>query len=646
MLLDASSPSLAILTALPKEHAAVSRLMLDSSVLSLEEDATLYRVGSIPGATGVHRVVLACLPKYGNNTAGITTTNIVRSFPSVKDVLMVGICAGVPRPDRPQAHVRLGDVVVSSGAGVAQFDLGAVKANAFEYRATPPPPSARLLQAVNLLESELLLQPDLWPTTLSNFLSQAGVVRPKREPPHPFRHPRDRDRRAGFPRIFRGIIGASNALIKNAEHRDEIAKRHNLLAIEMEGSGVADATWDAGLGYLLVRGVCDYGDEQKDDSWQEYAAHVAAGYAETLLLTIPGAVHDSESSDDYASMAPAHVPDEKIRSLFAGLGGFTPDIAITKGADTGPRNIGPESTVPASELAIHLSASRLTVTCWASEDLVACGGFEDRIYWVDLASGALWSTKGTGAKLRAMILMGDVLVCADDSGQVAIIAPDHEASHIICRSNSPIYSLAYHPEGRRLYTGDRSGRITEWAVQREPHRAQRLSVVEQLPAPVFSLVERNGFLFAGDGSGSFLERDLRTRRATSTQVSTSALFAVDASNDLGTVVAGSSDGTLHSLSPRRVSVPLHDDAVRAIALAGNWALTSSKDGSVKAHNIATGSTTVIWTWRDYGYGVALSPSTKRFAMVSGGGELAVLDFPKPLGEMNLQDVEIMRRIND
>jgi len=39
-------------------------------------------------------------------------------------------------------------------------------------------------------------------------------------------------------------------------------------AVEMEGSGVADATWSHGVGYLVVRGVCDYCDANKNDQWQ------------------------------------------------------------------------------------------------------------------------------------------------------------------------------------------------------------------------------------------------------------------------------------------------------------------------------------------------------------------------------------------
>lgn len=290
-------PSLAILTALPKEHGAVQRLIARHSRYQVKGDPTIYTLGIIPGRGGNHAVVHACLSKYANNPAAVTATNILRSFPSVQDILLVGIAAGVPRPDRPDAHVRLGDVVVSSGPGIVQFDLGAATRRGFEVRSTAPPPSARLLQAVNMLESEILTGSFSWSEFLARFLRKAHVSRPSREQKRDFDHPADPARERGVPRLFRGKIGASNTLMKLAKKRDRVAKAHGLLALEMEGSGVADATWEGGVGYLVVRGVCDYGDAGKNDTWQAYAAHVAAGYLGSLLLQLSPIPSSSRLAD-------------------------------------------------------------------------------------------------------------------------------------------------------------------------------------------------------------------------------------------------------------------------------------------------------------------------------------------------------------
>lgn len=70
--------------------------------------------------------------------------------------------------------------------------------------------------------------------------------------------------------------------------RDKLRDDHGILAVEMEGSGVADATWAQGVGgYLLIRGTCDYCDEHKNNLWQGSAAVAAAAYARALIQVLP-----------------------------------------------------------------------------------------------------------------------------------------------------------------------------------------------------------------------------------------------------------------------------------------------------------------------------------------------------------------------
>ena len=51
----------------------------------------------------------------------------------------------------------------------------------------------------------------------------------------------------------------------------------------MEGSGIADATWDKEKGYIVIRGICDYCNMDKGDIWQKYAAIVAASFTRIVL---------------------------------------------------------------------------------------------------------------------------------------------------------------------------------------------------------------------------------------------------------------------------------------------------------------------------------------------------------------------------
>jgi nucleoside phosphorylase len=96
---------------LPKEQTAATAL-LDERHVDLPKppnDHNTYTLGSVGG----HNVVIVCLPKgrIGTNSAAVSVTQMVDTFPSIKIGLMVGIGGGVP------SKVKLGDVVVSTPAG-------------------------------------------------------------------------------------------------------------------------------------------------------------------------------------------------------------------------------------------------------------------------------------------------------------------------------------------------------------------------------------------------------------------------------------------------------------------------------------------------------------------------------------------------
>ncbi len=82
---------------------------------------------------------------------------MVRSFPTIKFGLLVGIGGGVCSKTR---DVRLGDVVVSrpssTSAGVIQFDLGKEDSQGIIQRiGSLGRPPAALLMAINMLQSTL-----------------------------------------------------------------------------------------------------------------------------------------------------------------------------------------------------------------------------------------------------------------------------------------------------------------------------------------------------------------------------------------------------------------------------------------------------------------------------------------------------------
>jgi len=291
-----------IVTALPKEFAAM-RAMLDApSEHPIAGDPNRYVVGTIPtrDGKGAHAVAVTMLTDKGNNGAAAAAAHILRSFPTIKDVLMVGIAGGVPSPDNVTRHVRLGDVVVSNKEGIFQYDSLKIEQDSIGVRSYATAPSALMIDAINMLEANRIAGQRPWDENTRRGDALEGSSRPGPDTdvlkdwldiPKDVEHPHDATRSAGQPKIHFGKIGSSNVLLKDSKIRDTL-RLHGVLAVEMEGSGIADGTWAGGCHYIVIRGICDYCDSGKSDLWQGYAAVVAAAYARALISEVPIATLD------------------------------------------------------------------------------------------------------------------------------------------------------------------------------------------------------------------------------------------------------------------------------------------------------------------------------------------------------------------
>lgn len=300
------TPTIGIITALPHETAAVRAVLGEPRRIDVVGSGAgrAYWLAELPSLRGgIHHVVIA-QADIGNNLAAHRAGFLLSHFPKV-DVIMCGIAGGIPYPFRPAEHVRLGDIVVSSQKGVVQYDFVKRKIGRKrtevpeEIRASPHRPSSVLLEAVRILEANMHLRERPWEVMLSEVLARLFWVRPdastdvladtskagKIVP-----HPEDAERRQGQPRVFLGPIGSANTLLKDPAKRDALRDQFGVKAVEMEGSGIQDATWIHGVGYLVVRGICDYCDANKNDLWQKYAAVAAAAYVRVLLESMPGAI--------------------------------------------------------------------------------------------------------------------------------------------------------------------------------------------------------------------------------------------------------------------------------------------------------------------------------------------------------------------
>ncbi|KGO64298.1 Nucleoside phosphorylase [Penicillium italicum] len=318
MELSHSSYTVGWVCALPKEQTAATA-MLDQRHKDLQTpsaDSNSYTLGSI----GDHNIVIACLPKgkYGNNSASAVWTRMTGTFPSIKIGLMVGIGGGVP------PKVRRGDVVISAPSsanaypGVVQWDIGKAEDGGnlltaltkMEYQhemegsgindhlgdlarkypglkskytwsdSLKDPLDPRRFQpkwkALILAVWEIVLALFAflvgWPvlTTTNNGTERlTGMVDPE-----------SNGTQIKSVKVHYGLIASGNQVIKDAKVRDAINKDlgGDVLCFEMEAAGLMND-----FSCIVIRGICDYADSQKNKDWQEYAAAVAAACAKELL---------------------------------------------------------------------------------------------------------------------------------------------------------------------------------------------------------------------------------------------------------------------------------------------------------------------------------------------------------------------------
>ena len=327
-----------------------------------------YHVGRVPTLNnGTITVATASLVGMGNNQASARATQMRRDCPRIRHIIMTGIAGAVPNLEKPEEHVRLGDLVISDMKGVVHYDMQKLTDAGGEMRSHAHRPAAELLEALHGVptgsterarawKTEIIAvcrtlgedwnRPDeaedrcedtvLEPDGFLGFLVGMGkrckkllVLARQRQPASPaWRHPIDPRRIPGEPRVFRGPIASSNTLLKKAPLRDKLRNDHGVKAVEMEGAGIVDATWLENIGYLVVRGTCDYCDRYKGDKWQKYAAVIAAVFTRHIIAQLDG----TPSTDvPPPPSGPPNTPPTPIAPttyLQAGPGAFVQPIHI------------------------------------------------------------------------------------------------------------------------------------------------------------------------------------------------------------------------------------------------------------------------------------------------------------------------------
>lgn len=347
---------IAIICALEEESTAVEATFDEfydaASYGKASGDYNAYSLGRI----GSHDVVLTYLPSMGKVSSANAGAGLRSSFINVKLSLLVGICGGVPfRRDQDGEHdILLGDVII--GTGVVQYDFGrqyedgrVQRKNTIQDNLARLPPEIRaslhkaqalmgrrqMQEKVPYYINHTMSKPEFrtWqaPGRERDVLFKSDYVHKHRPPvfceacqmsgsntcaqarqssctdlacssdhivPRS-RHGHHDGNELMDIRIHWGVIASGDSVIKSGQVRDNIASNEGVIAFEMEGAGL----WEASP-VIIVKGVCDYADSHKHKGWQRYAAVTAAAVAKALLTSDLASNLGTESWDGSRSRSP------------------------------------------------------------------------------------------------------------------------------------------------------------------------------------------------------------------------------------------------------------------------------------------------------------------------------------------------------
>jgi len=285
-------------SALWQEEAAV-QLVVDKleAVRKHSNDLNRYHEGWLPSTDPhrPHRVVVASASRDGISDAAVICANLWRSYPDLECIVFCGIAGGVPRPDEPTRHVRLGDVVVAEQ--IVSYGSVRRRDGANELRRAPGLTFNPLIQALKQLRIDIETGHQPWRAWLSSTdPRRIKFVRPPAETDvlyvggrsveHPDAAATGHEK--GWPKVHYGTIGSADMLLRDEVERDRLLQSFNLMAVEMESTGLASAAASNNRGYFVVRGIVDYCENTgKNDVWHFYSSLAAAAFVRALL----GACH-------------------------------------------------------------------------------------------------------------------------------------------------------------------------------------------------------------------------------------------------------------------------------------------------------------------------------------------------------------------
>jgi nucleoside phosphorylase/CheY-like chemotaxis protein len=243
------------------ELREILELQCDWKTFEVDNDPNIYHAGVLNTLNGNTYRILACsINKMGMQATASVSSMIIAKF-NIKYLFMNGICAGIKGRDLDFGDIIIAENLTDYGSGkMTENSLGE-----FVFKPEPHqyPTDQNLMAKLHSFirnNKELLNIQSSYKGVQSKTILKAKI----------------------------GPVASGSYVVASKSLMDSISEpNRKLLAIDMEGYGLYLAChFFNQTKALFIKSVCDFGDENKDDSFQSYAAYTSARFIYAFVFNM------------------------------------------------------------------------------------------------------------------------------------------------------------------------------------------------------------------------------------------------------------------------------------------------------------------------------------------------------------------------
>lgn len=257
-----------VVCALEEEFNAIRELGTNWEEISVPYDSLAYYKGCFGPSESEISVVAVVSPNMGMPIAAVVATKLISTFrPSL--LAMTGICAGV------RGKTDYGDILIADPC----FDWGSGKwvadseSSTLKFRPAPYP--WRLEASLRAVVKHTADTTGVIDTIYNNFTN---------------------DKPSSPPKVIVNAMASGGSVLQANVLMDDVREQHkNLVGVEMESYAVLTAVAYSDEPHpkcITIKSVCDFGDEDKDDSFHDYACYTSAQFFYHFVLNVFSEVDD------------------------------------------------------------------------------------------------------------------------------------------------------------------------------------------------------------------------------------------------------------------------------------------------------------------------------------------------------------------